>query len=229
MYQINPLKRFVLITADEVLFHAPTSHTADKRMIEQAIIIAEERFIKPSLCPALYESIRSQKNWTVVTHSQDTANIRDSLPTAFLASLSIGDIVNAIELVKDTAIVDLWNEYLWKICAECVVYTATPTNFISYTAQGEMINNPKNILSDSQGSNSANQPEVQWKMNKLLMDRIDPLINAMHNYLCANRTNFAAYTCKHCTHDKNGIQVNRKSPWVMAYTNKDKNNYDGIY
>lgn len=228
MYQINPLKRKVLITAEEVLFHGPTSHTADKRQIEQAIIIAEERFIKPSLCDGLYELFRTQKNWTVVSHAHDINNVMASLPIDFSIGLNIGDMVNAIELVTDQHLVDLWNEYLWKICAECVIYTATPTNFIAYTAQGEMINNPKNILSDSQGSNSATQPEIQWKMNKLLMDRIDPLLNAMHSYLCKNRANFQAYTCKHCEQNGKGILVDRKSPWIMAY-NKKKNNNDDVY
>lgn len=47
MYSINRLNRPVLITPDEVLFHAATDHSVDARQILQNIIIAEERIIRP--------------------------------------------------------------------------------------------------------------------------------------------------------------------------------------
>jgi hypothetical protein len=208
MYQVNPLNRKVLIMSDEVLFHGATSHTTDVRMIEQAIIIAEERFVKKSICKAFYEDFRNKKNVIV-----DNTNIA-TLSAATGVTLVAGEIVNAIELVTNAWYKTLWNEYLWKICAECVIYTATPTNFSEYTSQGEMINNPKGILSDGQGAVSASHKEVSWKMDKMLMDRIDPLLSSMHEWLCDNKEQFPLYTCRACACDEDGVSVSRKTGWV---------------
>ncbi|MCZ2085385.1 MAG: hypothetical protein LC112_14045, partial [Flavobacteriales bacterium] len=214
MYKINPLNRNVLITADEVLFHGPTSHTADHRMIDQAIIIAEERFIKKSICKDLYEDFRNQKNAVVSSSNIATLTAGVNLfNNGEPIVLQNGNIVNALELVTNSWYVKLWNEYLWKICAEVVIYTATPTNFSEYTSQGEMINNPKSILNEGQGATSAGIKEVQWKMDKILMDRIDPLIQAMHDWICENKTEFPKY-CKPCACSEDGVSYKRKSGWI---------------
>lgn len=212
MHNLNPLNRNVLISMEEVIFHGPTSQTVDGHQITQAIIIAEERFIKKAICKGLYEELRNLKNkvLTVAEHN-----------------FQIGDRVNAIEYVEATPIigpwyVTLWNEYLWKICAECVIYTATPTNFSTYTSQGEMVNNPKGPF-DSQGAVSVSHKELTWKMDKLLMDRIDPLIAAMHEWLCDNKENFPLYDCKACACDEKGVSLNRKSGWIHIYKNSNTN------
>lgn len=222
MYNLNPLNRNVLITAPEVLFHGPTSHEADPRMIEQAIIIAEERFIKKAICFEFYEDFRTKKN-VVVTNAnkavlEPLVNVGN---TGLPIVLKIGDIVNAIEQVTDAWYKTLWFEFLWKICAECVVYIATPTNFSEYTSQGEMINNPKSLLEGS-GAASATHKEVTWKMDKLLMDRIDPLIASMHEWICLNVDKFPLYKCKHCECKENGISTSRKSGWINAYRKNNK-------
>lgn len=218
MYSLNPLNRFVLVTADEVLFHGATSHTTDTRQIEQAIIIAEERFVKKAICKELYEDFRSKKNVVVTSGNIATLSAATGL------TLVAGDIVNAIELVASSWYKTLWSEYLWKICAECVIYTATPTNFSEYTSQGEMINNPRTVLTDGQGASSATAKEVAWKMDKMLMDRIDPLLASMHEWLCDNKANFPLYTCKSCACTEDGISTSRKSGWIHAYRNADDSN-----
>ncbi len=216
MYSLNKLNRNVLIMADEVIYHAPTAHVVDHRMIEQAIIIAEERFIKPAICKDLYEDFRNMKNVVVDNTNNATLNAATSM------TLVAGQVVNAIELVTNAWYKKLWFEYLWKICAEVVIYTATPTNFSEYTSQGEMINNPKSILNEGQGSSSASQKEVQWKMDKLLMDRIDPLIQAMHDWICDNKDNFPKYTCKQCC-SVDGISYKRKTGWIHGmYSNNSE-------
>jgi hypothetical protein len=215
MYSLNHLNRNVLIMADEVLFHAPTSHTADHRMIEQAIIIAEERFIRPAICRDMYDDFRNQKNVVVDNTNNATLNAATNM------TLTAGQIVNALELVTNPWYKKLWNEYLWKICAEVVIYTATPTNFSEYTSQGEMINNPKSILNEGQGATSAGIKEVQWKMDKILMDRIDPLIQAMHDWICENKTEFPKY-CKPCACSEDGVSYKRKSGWIHNIYNKNK-------
>jgi hypothetical protein len=54
--------RNVLITTDEVIFHAPTKQTLDPRTIQNSIIIAEERFIVPAIDYPLYYELASTKN-----------------------------------------------------------------------------------------------------------------------------------------------------------------------
>lgn len=217
MWTINPLHRNVLIMADEVLFHAPTAHTTDVRMIEQAIIIAEERFIKKALCKDFYEDFRNQKNIIVTDANIETLKVKSEI------DLKSDDRLNAIELVDDMWVKKLWFEYLWKICAECVIYVATPTNYSEYTAQGEMINNPQSAVGGD-GAKSATQKEVQWKMDKLLFDRIDPLLAAMHEWLCDNKAHFTLYNCKPCKCNEDGVSHKRKSGWINAYD--DYNNND---
>ena len=70
MYRLNNLKRNLLITADEVLFHAPTDQKIDARQIEQNIIVAEERWIANSICDKFYEDFISQKNRKVTTDNK---------------------------------------------------------------------------------------------------------------------------------------------------------------
>lgn len=225
MYNLNNVGRNVLITGPEVLFHAATSHEADLRMIEQAIIIAEERFVKPAICKELYADFKAKKNVLVTAANNATLTTKvnegnNGQPIVLINNVSI---VNAIEEVTDTWYVQLWKEYLWKICAEAVIYIATPTNFSEYTSQGEIISQPKNLILDGQGAASASHKEVQWKMDKMLMDRIDPLLSAMHEWICDNKTNFAKYTCKKCECSEDGVSYQRKSPWIFAYDDNDKN------
>jgi hypothetical protein len=185
-------------------------------MIEQAIIIAEERFIKKSICKEFYEDFRNKKN--VVVDNTNTA----TLTAAYGQPLTNGQVINAIELVTNQWYKNLWFEFLWKICAEVVIYTATPTNFSEYTSQGEMINNPKNILNDGQGASSATAKEVQWKMDKMLMDRIDPLIQSMHEWICDNKEHFPLYTCKPCACKEDGVSYKMKTGWIHGMYNENK-------
>jgi hypothetical protein len=172
----------------------------------------------------MYEAIRLQKNTVVTALNISTMSIAVNLGnTSEVITLSIGDVVNALELVSNAWYKTLWTEYLWKICAEAVVYVATPTNYSEYTSQGEMINNPKSILNEGQGAVSASQKEVAWKMDKLLMDRIDPMLQSMHEWICDNIVNFPLYKCKPCACNEDGVSYKRKSGWVNAYeTTKEK-------
>ena len=69
MYLINRLNRNVLITPDEVIFHAATDSDISERQILQNIIVAEERFIPSIIGDKFYEDFISKKN-VKVTENQ---------------------------------------------------------------------------------------------------------------------------------------------------------------
>lgn len=222
MYRVNQLPRKVLIVSDEVIAWAPTSNDPDVRNIEQAIQIAEERFIKTLICKDLYNDFRDVKNVAVTDINKEY--LESLFPAGTI--LEVGSLVNAIEFCS-TLYQTLWTEHLWKLLAECVIYVASPTNWSKYSASGEMINNPKSISADSgSGSNSVDLADIKWKMDKLLMDRIDPLIASTQEYLFDNRSYFPKYNCKQfdnfCgdntigsnVNNNSGISFQRKTAWV---------------
>lgn len=217
MFQINPLKRKVLLTTDEVILHGPVADTVSPRNLLDAIIIAEERFLKQIMCKDFYYAFRDQKNQIVTSSNKDflETHINEG-NTGELLTLDLGDMVNSIDFVSNTAWVEWWYEFGWKIGAEAVVYTATPTNWSMYTSAGEMQNNPKSISNEGGGAVSVELKDVKWKMDKMLMDRLDPLIEASHEWLCDHRNEIGLYNCKKCAcdTDNNGVSYQRKSPWI---------------
>lgn len=225
MYRLNPLPRKVLIVTDEVIAMGATSGNCSPENLLQAIIIAEERFIKPMMCKDFYYAMRNQKN--VLVTADNIADLTTKINIGNdgeAAVLAIGDMVNSIEEVTSAPFKEWWYEYGWKIAAEAVVYIATPTNWTRYTAAGEMMNNPKSITNEGQGAVSADLKDIKWKMDKMLMDRLDPLIQASHEWLCDNRGNIAEYNCKPCgcDNDNGGTSYKRKSPWIHVYGNIGK-------
>lgn len=211
MYRLSRLPRKVLITTDEVIAQAPVDGNPEIGNLLSAIQIAEERFIKPALQKELYYDIRNQKN--VVVTLVNKSYMQGLVGT----QLAIGDIINAIEFVSTQWYKELWNEHLWKLTAECVMYIASPTNFSRYTASGEMENNPKSIT-EGQAAASVDLGKMKWKMDKLMMDRIDPLLAGMREWLFDNRSNFPGYANDNHT----GISVQRKTGWVHGIYDRRK-------
>ncbi|MGN6438379.1 MAG: hypothetical protein ACTHMM_17685 [Agriterribacter sp.] len=223
---MNPLPRKVLITTDEVIRLGFTEGVVDPRQLLSAIQIAEERFIKPAICADLYYDFRNQKNIVVTTENKTDLQNKINNGLKEPVTLEVGVMINAIEEVTDPWYKELWQEHLWKLTAECVIYVATPTNFMRFTAQGEMQNNPKSLTGGTEGQNSASadRKDVSWKMDRIMMDRIDPLIASMQQWLCENKKEFAKYTCRECScsEDKStGISYERKSGWIHGiYSDK---------
>lgn len=221
MYRINPLPRKVLITTDEVIALGPVDQDANPRNLLTAIAIAEDRFIKQGIGKELYNDFREKKNVVV------TAGNITTLQSKFKPGVTLneGEMVNAIELVDNAKYVELWNEYLWSMVAECVVYIASPTNYSRHTSQGEMNNNPQVVAmqqaGNGKGAASVGLKEMQWKLDQLLMNRIDPIKAAMHEWLCDNKADFPLYK-KDCGCGTNGISTARKTGWIDVYSN-DKN------
>lgn len=231
MYRINQLPRKVLIVPDEVIAWGPTENSVDPRNLMLAIQIAEDRFIKSAICKDLYNDFRDKKN-VVVTDIN-----KDYLETFFPdgTTLDEGSFVNAIEFCSEWYQA-LWHEHLVKLIAECVVYIASPTNWSRYTSQGEMNNNPKSIAGEGQGSASVDLRDMKFKLDKMLMDRIDPLIASIQEYLYDNAGYFPFYNCRDLSslcgdragnrYGHNGISTARKTAWVHVYDRRRNNNCD---
>lgn len=223
MYRLNPLPRKVLITTDEVIRMSPVAENPSPGNLEQAIIIAEERFVKKLMCKDFYYAFRDKKN--VLVDDDNKAELTTKVNegnTGQAIVLKNDMMINAIELVDDNHFKEWWYEFGWKITAECVLYIATPTNYSRYTSQGQMQNNPQmlgGLGNQGSGSASVTLKDIQWTMDKILMDRIDPLIEASHEWLCEadNKQHFEKYNCKPCpcAGDKNaGVSYQRKTGYV---------------
>lgn len=219
--------------ADEVISHADLSNNPDVKNIESAIIIAEERFVRKILCRSLYDDFRTLKNVTVDDANkadlQAKVNIGNTGPAKVLNN---GDVINAIELVDNEWYKKLWYEYLWKICAECVAYVSTPTRWLQSKSAGEMLNNPPDITQQQKAA-SGELKDIRWKMDKMLMDRIDPLLESMKEWLCENKDQFPKFDCIDCNSVLlDGVSHLRKTGWIHGVYDEDQagcdNETDGI-
>lgn len=202
MYNVNRLERNVLITVEEVLFHAPTKHTIDPRIIEQSIIIAEERFLREELGYAMYDYMVTNKNVVV-----DAGNL--AATQVLVGSnpiLAEGNLVNSYEYLP-VAYKTLWKQLLWKLTAECVIATAFPEGFVQFSSEGVFHTVPPAGLMVTSGLVTPLLTTTKWALDKKIKDRIGPMIQATHNYICRNKTDFAYYTkdCPSCNdQNKNG-------------------------
>lgn len=224
MVRLNPLLRNVLITNHEVIFHAPTQHTLDPRSIQQAIIIAEERFIRPALGEDLYEEMVSQKNLLITSANMSAQQILLNTSMAGMQNiptLKEGDIVNNESGLSENNRT-LWRQHLWKLTAECVLFVAFPDGFVQFASSGIVHNNPPaNAMMTSQ--NNLTTPElksVRWMLDKKLMDRIDPLMEAMHRWLCKKGT-YPLYD-KACDCDAKGVAYKRKTDFIMGLYDEEE-------
>lgn len=217
MYRINYLQRNVLITPDEVIFHAPTDHTVDARKIESAIIIAEERFIRPALTYELYEQLVTEKNRTISTanKTETQTTINTSLTrNSEMVQLHVGDTVNAVEYMF-SASQRLWKEHLWKLVAESVMLMAMPDAFVQFGSAGVIHATPPAGPMTTTGMVTPQLAAVKWTMDKKLMDRIDPLTEAMHLFICKNKALYPNYD-RPCDCDSKGVAYKRKTNFVLG-------------
>jgi hypothetical protein len=221
MISLNLLKTNVLITTDEVIFHAPVEGTVDPRSIMQSIIVAERRFIKPMLGATVYDALIAVKNLLVTAGNKaatqtafDDARGTDREPY----TLKEGDIVNSDDYLSTTQ-KTLWNNYLHKITAECVYFVALPVNRSRFNSQGVTQNNPASITS-SGGPASIDLRDLKHLMDRSLQDRIDPLMEDMHQYLC--KTKYPGYT-KDCGCDSNGTAYKKKTDIILSMYDNDEN------
>lgn len=232
MYRINRLHRNVLITPDEVIFHAATDAEIDERQILNNIIVAEERFIANTLGDRFYEDFISKKNVKVTQANQ--ADLLTKINASFVASggyaivltdIPVGTIINSIELVDDEWYVKLWERFLWKLTAECVDMMTIVPSWLRHTSSGQMMNNPEVIGGNAGGSVTGKIPDVKFKMNTYIQDRIDPLSERMQLWICQNKEHFDLYskdcggTCGEGGNASDGISSIRKTNFITNIYN----------
>lgn len=220
MYRVNTLKRNILITPDEVIFHAPTKNTLDPRTILNSIIIAEERYIVPALGQPFYDQLCNQKN-TLVTSANLTAQV--ALIPANLQAPVVGDIVNAVEgLTANNTY--LWNQILWKLIAECVMLVAYPEGFVQFGSEGTIHTAPQGSAMIQSGAVTPSLKSMQWAIDKKMMLRIDPLLESLHKFICNQNLvsangYFPLYT-KPCECDLTNV-VNKKTGFILGVYEDD--------
>lgn len=220
MYNLNTLMRNVLITPKEVLFHAQTKHSIDTRMIEQNIIVAEERFVRPELGFNLYDDIITEKNNTVDVSNKASLQ---ALITTEEDLLEIGQVVNAYEFLS-TAYLRLWKQHLWKIVAECVMVVSLPEGYIQFGSEGTMHTVPPAGLMVTSGFVTPLSRDLKWALDKKVQDRVAPLLQSMHNFLCKFKADYALYDkdCP-CEKDVEGKQIKKTDLILSIYDDVDDN------
>jgi hypothetical protein len=231
MYRLNDLYRNVLITVDEVVFHAPTKHTIDPRSIQQNIIIAEERIIRPAVTDDFYYALCEAKNVVVTAANKDAleAAVNNNIGNgAEPVVLNPGEVVNSMEFLSPNFLA-FWKQHLWKLTAECVMLTSTPEAFVQFGSAGVIHTGPASGPMTTSGNVTPSLGAVKWTMDKKMMDRIDPLLEAMHVWLCRNKTKYPLYS-KDCGCDVNGVAYKRKSDIILGlYDDIDKPKKCGCY
>lgn len=248
MHRINYTGRPVLITPDEVLFHAATDEGVDARQILQNIIVAEERWIAPALGDELYYDIANKKNRKVTADNQaallaeiNASRIAEEKEPIAASNIPVGSWVNAIEFVDNEAYVSLWDMFLWKLTAEAVDLATIIPSWLRHTSQGQQKNNPEVIGGNGSGSASGDRRDVQFKIDKFVQDRIDPLLERMHLWMCKRKADYPLYT-KACESDNpDGVSYKRKTDWVfndeedcgceggLNFKRIDDRNYEDVY
>lgn len=198
MYRINNTGRNTLITPDEVKFHSPSDGSEGERLVLQNIIVAEERWIKTELGYEFYEDFIDKKNTEVTAinkaellqkikadYAKDNIDFKDDL-------LKEGKIINSLEFITNDWYKKLWKQYLWKITAECVDAMSIVPSWLETTNAGQQFKNPNSIGSTA-GSASGSAKDVKFKMDNAVLERINPLFIAMHEWLCRNKNHFPLY------------------------------------
>lgn len=219
MYNLNNLMRNVLITPQEVLFHAQTKHTMDIRMIEQNIIIAEERFIVKELGFDFYDTLVNAKN--VVVTDSNLADLQTKIGTGI--TLKTGMVVNAFEQLSTNQQL-LWKQHLWKLTAECVMIISFPEAFIQMSSEGAFHTVPPAGLMVTSGLVTPDLSSIKWSLDKKIQDRVSPLALSMHNWLCKYKTQygFSQYTktCD-CDAENDENQLKQSNLILSIYDDED--------
>lgn len=217
MYYLNNLMRPVLITAPEVIFHGSTKHKLDVRAIEQSIIVAEERLITQALGYDFYEALITEKNVEVTSGNIGSIQAEAGSEPIFQE----GDIANSMRRLSP-ANLSLWKMHLWKLTAECVMMLAMPDGFVQHTSEGIVHTNPTAGPLSTGNVVTPELKSVRWAMDKKMMDRIDPLIEAMHRWICRHKADYPLYE-KECDCDANGVAYKRKTDLILGIYNDDEN------
>lgn len=230
MYRLNLLSKKVLITTDEVVAQSHSQNDMEVRKILPSIIPAEERFVRPAIGFAFYQQLIDEKNKTVTEENKsdlETA-INSSLPAgAVPVTLKVGSIVNSAEFLTD-ANKALWYEYLWKLAAESVSLLTLAEGYVQQGAVGTFMAQPPAGPINNTSIVSPDLKSLQYVTGTKQKDRIDPLVESMHLWICykksVNKGSYPLYvrTCP-CDELPDGISTKRKTQFLTDIYDDETN------
>jgi hypothetical protein len=148
-------------------------------------------------------------------------NGREAEGKELVTDLPIGTIINAIEFVGDDDYVKLWNRFLWKVTAEAVDVASTVPNWLRNTAQGLQLNNPNVIGGNGTSSASGSRRDIEFKTDKLIQDRVNPLVERMHQWICDRYTLYPNYSIP-CKCEEDGINAEGKGGWIFGVYDEEE-------
>ena len=135
-------------------------------------------------------------------------------------TLKDDDRVNASEFLSATNR-KLWDGYLWKLVAECVRFTVIPEAYAQLGPQGITKQNPVAGIMPGATATSVgiDRNDAKWLMDKWMSDRIDPLLEAIHLFICS-AGGYAGYARPCPCAEEQGHT--RKSDWVTGIYDDDE-------
>lgn len=222
MYSLNYIPRNTLITSTECT--AIFGNTVSPEKWNNAIEIAEARFVMPLLGYNLYTDICAAKNVVVTSGNISTLqpffNAQYPAGTGTAVTLAVGNIVNAVELpTMSAAYQTLWNQYLRRYVYECVYFVALSANYAQFSSQGLLKSNPiGSALADSKTESvGVSLADVKWLEDRSLLDRINPLQTVLEEYLCANKGTYTLYSNSRCE----CLKSKRTTSFILDIYNDD--------
>lgn len=216
MYALIKIGRRVLISPSEVISNVTADATLSIDKVQHSIIIAEERFVRTFLGWELYELLLNAKNQVVTDDNK--VSLQASIDDTYKETITLknGDIVNASEFLS-ADYKALWDYGLCKYIAEAVKFVAIPDAYAEWSESGIQKNNPAiPTLAENQERVAAiGLNEAKWLMDTWMNQRLEPLKNAIHTFICRNVTKYPGYI-QPCECNDNRANAVAKSGYVVT-------------
>ena len=220
MYAKQPHRRRTLITSQEVTSRATSTHNLDPLTLQNAVEIAETRFLYPFLGGSFFTALAAAKNVVVtsdnIMHLQAAMDLETG--TGPRVPLLPGDVVNAAEeLTTDQQ--NLWYSHLWKYLAECVYLVALPSNYAQFSSTGIMKKNPigSSLATEPATSVGVSLKDLQYLVDNSMMGILDPLRIALHDFLCANAALYPLYIGCPDGCGPGNVNGSKNTDWIDVY------------
>ena len=170
-----------LIQASEVINGGivrpvPTNARFDSQLVAPHLAVAENRFLLPIICAAMYADMISKKNATPSNYNPNIGSIVQVFPA-------------------DANYETLWTEFVMQLCAYGVLYMSLPFIGIQTGSNGLFIN-------ESQFAESAGIKGVKYLQDTILDNHIELIGQRLLEYLCDNAADYPLFPvddkCQNC-------------------------------
>lgn len=95
---------------------------------------------------------------------------------------------------------------------------ATPENYVQFAPDGIAHNIPTASPMITSGAVSPDLRAVKWMMDQKLTSRIDPLLQGLQTYICANKALYPLFTTCPCDED---LPRGKRNDIVLGLYDKD--------